>query len=384
MSDSLPDAATPPGSAAPLPRVPDDIREAARHAPDHWIGMVDPAWEGDGAPPVWAVVGQWRSNAAGEVVEWMANPDYRPSPAALGWPRAEDDLDEAMQRAAAGYAEVESVWQVAAGAEIGVLVQADGQPVSGSTTEGVPVVLGFTCETRLETLVGLEYTVLPVAELVATLPEGHELYLNPTGPVAMRIAPDQIGPYLDPFVPAPTAPPEAPEAPEAPEPPQTADAPGPGPIPVPAPTDDSTADSAGERPLQTSPSPALAEGPAATPPAAPAGPEAPQAEHPSAMLRATAVRGPVLREADVARTAGMPLPPGRPATESASDAADPDEATPAPAPAAAPAPPTTGARDEEPTTAPAVPAAPATPAAPAPDEGDALLRGIADALRGGS
>ncbi len=29
-----------------LPPVPDDIREAGRLAPDHWLGVVDPMWSG--------------------------------------------------------------------------------------------------------------------------------------------------------------------------------------------------------------------------------------------------------------------------------------------------------------------------------------------------
>ncbi|MEK8171950.1 hypothetical protein NKH77_29005 [Streptomyces sp. M19] len=48
----------------------------------HWIGDTD-----DEPPPVWAVLGRWRSDAHGEIVEWEENPDYRPSPAALGWAR---------------------------------------------------------------------------------------------------------------------------------------------------------------------------------------------------------------------------------------------------------------------------------------------------------
>ena len=69
-----------------LPPVPDDIREAARLAPDHWLGVVDPMWYGEGKPPEWAMTGRWRSGLDGEIVEWEDNPDYRPSPRALGWP----------------------------------------------------------------------------------------------------------------------------------------------------------------------------------------------------------------------------------------------------------------------------------------------------------
>ncbi|MFE3885229.1 hypothetical protein ACFXPQ_20370 [Streptomyces lydicus] len=78
-----------------MPPVPDYVREAARTAPDHWLGMIDPTWSGAAAPPVRAVVGQWRSGLEGEIVEWRDNPDYRPSPAALGRPAARPAEPEA-------------------------------------------------------------------------------------------------------------------------------------------------------------------------------------------------------------------------------------------------------------------------------------------------
>ncbi|WP_443063285.1 hypothetical protein [Streptomyces sp. NBC_00445] len=66
------------------PPVPPEIKEAARLAPDHWLGMVDPAWSGKGEPPDWAVVGQWRSGLDGEIEEWRANEEYRPLAAGTG------------------------------------------------------------------------------------------------------------------------------------------------------------------------------------------------------------------------------------------------------------------------------------------------------------
>ncbi len=45
----------------------------------------------------------------GEIEEWRANEDYRPSPTALGWPEPTDDVDEAVQRASTGYGPVDEV-----------------------------------------------------------------------------------------------------------------------------------------------------------------------------------------------------------------------------------------------------------------------------------
>jgi hypothetical protein len=86
------------GAGETMPPVPDSVREAARMAPDHWLGMVDPAWNGEDELPPWAMIGQWRENE-----------DYRPSPSALGWPKPTDDVDAAMQLAATGYGPGEAV-----------------------------------------------------------------------------------------------------------------------------------------------------------------------------------------------------------------------------------------------------------------------------------
>jgi hypothetical protein len=51
----------PPVPAEPLPAemppVPDDIRQAARLAPNRWLDMVNPAWSGEGPPPYLELVG---------------------------------------------------------------------------------------------------------------------------------------------------------------------------------------------------------------------------------------------------------------------------------------------------------------------------------------
>ncbi|GAA4949479.1 hypothetical protein GCM10023238_14770 [Streptomyces heliomycini] len=76
------------GTAMPTP--PDDIVEAARLAPEHWISMIDPGWDGEGVPPDRVVVGRWRTGTTGEIEEWEDNEAYRPSPEALGWPEPTD------------------------------------------------------------------------------------------------------------------------------------------------------------------------------------------------------------------------------------------------------------------------------------------------------
>ncbi len=101
--------------------VPEAVRDAARRAPGHWIGIVDPEWTRPGTPPGWAVVGEWQSDADGSVGEYRANPQYRPSARVLGWPEPTDPVDAAAQRAATGYGTVEDALAVLAETDVTVV-----------------------------------------------------------------------------------------------------------------------------------------------------------------------------------------------------------------------------------------------------------------------
>src|SRR5689334_16851963 len=90
-------------SGEPMPVPPADIMQAARLAPDHWISMVDPGWQGEGMPPSWSVVGRWRSGLDGTIEEWEDNEEHRLSPESLDWPEPTDDVDAALQLAVTGY-----------------------------------------------------------------------------------------------------------------------------------------------------------------------------------------------------------------------------------------------------------------------------------------
>lgn len=170
-----------------LPPVPEDIREAGRQAPEHWLAVIDPTWEGEEVPPVWAVRGQWRSDEAGEVVEWQENPEYRPSPESLGWPEPTDALDSAVQLSATGYGPAEAVSAALAKASLAVHMTTDGRPVTAAAPDGTPVVAVYSSASYLQVAGRFAYQVLPLPELAALLPAGHELYVNPTAGVAMRI-----------------------------------------------------------------------------------------------------------------------------------------------------------------------------------------------------
>ncbi|MFJ9413215.1 type VII secretion system-associated protein [Streptomyces sp. NPDC101227] len=170
-----------------MPEPPPEVIEAARSAPDHWLAMVDLTWQGEGPPPLWALIGQWRSGPTGEIEEWRDNPEYRPSPQALDWAEPADAVDGAVQLAATGYGPAHDVHATLARAEVSVLVTATGTPLAAASPEGTPVIPVYTSPGYLESVGRLLYDRRPVAELIEQLPPGHALYLNPTGPVSMLV-----------------------------------------------------------------------------------------------------------------------------------------------------------------------------------------------------
>ncbi|MFE6742669.1 type VII secretion system-associated protein [Streptomyces tubercidicus] len=177
-----------PDDAEVMPPVPDHIREAARLAPDHWFGMIDPTWSGEGEPPSWAVVGQWRSDQDGEIAEWRDNEEYRPSPKALEWPDPTDPVDAAVHLAATGYGPVEAVTKALATAEFAVFLAPGGGLLSAvAPDDETPVVPVFTSPDHLAVAGRLSFKSMKAPELLDRLPEGHLIYLNASGPVSMAV-----------------------------------------------------------------------------------------------------------------------------------------------------------------------------------------------------
>ncbi len=84
--------------ASYIPEVPEAVKAAARRAPGHWVGVVDPEWTEERTPAEWAVLGEWQSDESGSVGEYRANPAYRPSARMLGWPDPTDPVDAAAQQ----------------------------------------------------------------------------------------------------------------------------------------------------------------------------------------------------------------------------------------------------------------------------------------------
>jgi len=107
-----------------------EMRAAAREAPGGWLFAVDPHLDPAAEVPDHGLIGAWRIDEDGEIgAEFRANPDYRPSPVARGWPQLADGLDRTAQLAASGYTTLDDVTAALLVHEVAYLAAADGVAV---------------------------------------------------------------------------------------------------------------------------------------------------------------------------------------------------------------------------------------------------------------
>jgi hypothetical protein len=185
-------ATTADATTAIDPAPPEEFVQAGKLLPDHWLYYVDPTWRGEGQPPEWAVVGQWRTGLDGEIIEWQDNEAYKPSPDAHGWPEPADVIDAAIQLATTGYAPAEAVTRELAGAELAVLVTVDGTPLSAAKPDGTAVILAFSSPTFLHRYGELSFELIKTPALLDRLPADHSLCVNPSATVSMVVDTDAL------------------------------------------------------------------------------------------------------------------------------------------------------------------------------------------------
>ncbi|MET7596862.1 type VII secretion system-associated protein [Streptomyces sp. NPDC005481] len=189
-------AAPETGESTDAPEIPEAVRDAARRAPGHWIGVVDPEWTEERTPPEWAVLGEWQSDESGGVGDYRANPVYRPSARVLGWPEPSDPVDAAAQRAATGYGTVDEAIAALADAEVSVVSGADGRPLTAAGQDGTPVVLLFTSPVHAFMSPALRHGTLPARDLARSLNgSGTRLLANPGAAAPLLVPADSL---LDP------------------------------------------------------------------------------------------------------------------------------------------------------------------------------------------
>ncbi len=169
----------------PTPPVTPQLLEAARRSPGQNLLRVDPMYDPRKDFPPYAIEGYWRVDERGQLIEFVHNEQYRPSPKALGLPAPTDAVDAAMQLAAAGHGPHALVPAALADATVWTLLTETGGIYLVEDRRG-PLVAVYTAQEHLPR--GLDrWGQVAVAELVRLVPPGCDLSVNPWSRVTMRV-----------------------------------------------------------------------------------------------------------------------------------------------------------------------------------------------------
>ncbi|MFF5358304.1 type VII secretion system-associated protein [Streptomyces scabiei] len=155
----------------------DEIRAQAAAQPDGWVYAIDAYFDPNGEVPPYGVVGAWKVDSQGQLTgEFTKNPDYRPSPRALGMTKPTDAVDAAIQLAAVGYGSEADLRRALLDAV--VYVARDAQHVS-------PIAIHTSSSQASHSARELRQTAFRA--LLPELPEDAVLRLNPGGSASVDI-----------------------------------------------------------------------------------------------------------------------------------------------------------------------------------------------------
>ena len=149
---------------------------------ENWFLLVDPAWSGDGEPPLSAVVGLWPVED-GAVGRFRANPDYAPSDPAS----PTDPVDALLRLALRGAADAEQIQLVLRDALFDVAMNGDGRPLVVRSPDDKPCVVVATAEPHRRRVRSPQWRRADVEELVGLLADGVDVLFNPDGPASVRL-----------------------------------------------------------------------------------------------------------------------------------------------------------------------------------------------------
>ncbi|GGP91583.1 type VII secretion system-associated protein [Streptosporangium pseudovulgare] len=177
------------------PPLTDELREQARRSPGTWLYAIDPFFgPGDEVPP-YGIVGAWRTDDRGEITgEFRHNPNYRPSPVALGYPEPTDPVDRAVQLGATGYAGGQDIVRLLLAAEVIVAV-GPGGGIPVFETGGGRAAFAYTAHAHLpdgfpEGTAG--WQPIRGGDLVALLPADVGVAINPSGSASVILPPADL------------------------------------------------------------------------------------------------------------------------------------------------------------------------------------------------
>ncbi|MFI5615289.1 type VII secretion system-associated protein [Amycolatopsis sp. NPDC051903] len=178
-----PDESENPVVSPQNPALTPELRERARQSPDSWLYVVDPAFEGAEEVPGVAIAGAYRVDERGEIAGgFQPNPDYRPTPLALGIPAPVNEVEAALQAVITGQGDDSGVRTALLAATVYVPAAPD-RPVVPVPHEDGEVVPAYTSEGYLPAPPpGQEFRPVPVREL-----GGRDLLLNPGSALEVRV-----------------------------------------------------------------------------------------------------------------------------------------------------------------------------------------------------
>ncbi|MEU4585778.1 type VII secretion system-associated protein [Kitasatospora aureofaciens] len=181
------------------PTLTSAIRAEARKRPGQWLYSVDPGFDPNGEVPPQGIVGAWRIDPTGDVVEFVHNPNYMPSPMALGLTPPTNELESKLQLTATGYY---SEKRFAA-----ELLAVDLFVYTGSTWKGPATVPGEGGRRAIDGCTSLEHipqnwpgaVPMPV-RLLTEIPGLIDLRINPGSRVSVTIPIEDLREIVAPTV----------------------------------------------------------------------------------------------------------------------------------------------------------------------------------------
>ncbi|QUH05202.1 ADP-ribosylglycohydrolase family protein [Saccharopolyspora erythraea] len=170
----------------PIHAITPEMRAAAKQTPDSWHYVIDPFFDPNGEVPAWGIAGWYRIGPDGEFDEnFQPNPQYRPSPVAMGFRAPRTELEMLVQLTATGYGSEDRLAEklvegtVLAAADekgTGVAVVDRGDGPANVIVYSSPHLVPETAK-----------TVELSGRTLATMSAQVEIVLDPSSPVSVRL-----------------------------------------------------------------------------------------------------------------------------------------------------------------------------------------------------
>jgi hypothetical protein len=151
-----------------------------------WSVLLDPAWQADDpdrTPPPEAMVGGWRLDEQGRAGKFHPNPRFVPSS-----PETPTDPVQAVLRLVTrGDAQADEVLTAVHDSMLDVATTQDGELVLTPSPDGVTCALVATSPAHHRPDLAPHWWQLTLEELLAALPDGVDVLLNPGAAESMRL-----------------------------------------------------------------------------------------------------------------------------------------------------------------------------------------------------